>query len=467
MGTSHSKAKPSSTKPSKSPAATDTTPSSISTTSPSETAIDSEILTQVDTAANAQREQQQQPAPHLVTQPPALAEAVLETDSQANISELETVSRPPSSQTSSSQMDTEHRASTQSNGKIDPMDNSANLVTPGIKQVEVIQVNNPETYEDDTNQTGLSHYEMRIQDSFYSAPDRPRSKAYVEKEEADRQRRSAREERKAARESRRKSKQKSTDESASEPTAVSRALEDTKKLGILNLSKMNLSEVPDEVFESMPGTARIINIQFNQLTELDVRLCDYVLVQRLIANSNLLTSIPTTICRMTALKKLDLARNRLTSLPDAFGGMRFLEHVDLSENELTTIPPSLTTLSLTALNLSRNNLTDVPVGISSLEWLMDLDLSFNRLEQVPTEFMHLSQLIALNLDDNQLKDFPNEILQGCSEMVTLRLRSNPISMQLLEMKDAYSQFHHRRTIKFKRQLDAGTISEADLRPADG
>lgn len=464
MGSSQSKTKSSSTKPSKSPAATDTTPSSITTTSPSETAIDSEILTQVDTAAT----NQQQPAPSHVAQPPALAETVVETDSQANISELETVSRPPSSQTSSSQMDTEQRASTQSNGKIDPIDNSANLVTPGIKKVEDLQVNNPENYEDDTNQTGLSHYEMRIQDRFYSAPDRPRSKAYREKEQADRQRKSAREERKANKAARRKSKQKShSNAEETQPTAVSRALEDTKKLGILNLSKMDLSAVPDEVFESMPGTARIINVQFNQLTELDVRLCDYVLVQRLIANANLLTSIPTTISRMTALKKLDLARNRLTNLPDAFGGMRQLEHVDLSENELTTVPPSLTTLSLTALNLSRNNLTIVPVGISSLQWLMDLDLSFNRLEQVPQEFMHLTQLIALNLEDNQLKDFPNEILQGCSELVTLRLRSNPISMQLLEMKDAFSQFHHRRTIKFKRQLDAGTISEADLRPADG
>lgn len=340
--------------------------------------------------------------------------------------------------------------------------------TPGVKQVEVLQVNNPENYEDETNQTGLSHYEMRIMDSFYSAPVRPRSKAYTEAQEADQSRRTDRVDRRAAKKERRasrSSKKKAPVEH--EPNTVGWALDNTKKLGILNLSKMDLSEVPAEVFDSMPGTARIINISCNRLTTLDERLCDYVLVQRLIVSANLLTSIPITISRMTALKNLHLARNKLTDLPDAFSGMRFLEQVDLSENHLSSLPASLMTVNLKALNISKNNFSEAPVEISTMEWLMNLDMSHNLLKRVPAEYGALHQMIGLNLDNNDISDLPNEILETCTELVTLRLRANPITMSVLEEKQSYSQFNARRNMKFRRQLDSGTISEADLLPADG
>lgn len=336
------------------------------------------------------------------------------------------------------------------------------LETPGVKQVEVVSVNNGENYEDDTNQTGLSHYEMKIIDSFYSAPERPRSRAYNEAKQAAQQRRTSR---KTAKEARRKSK-KNTIQTEIEPNTIAYAMENTKKLGILNLSKMSLTEIPDEVFESMPGTARFINVSNNQLTELDVRLCDYVLVQRLTANANLLTCVPTTISRMTALKKLDLAHNKLTHLPDAFSRMRLLEHVDLSQNELTSLPASFMSLKLTALNLSHNRFTSAPVELSSMEWLMDLDFSYNSLRSIPVEYMAWTQMISLNLDHNEITDFPNAMLLACTAMVTLRLRSNPITMAVLEAKTAYPQFDARRNLKLKRQIDAGSIVESDLRPAD-
>lgn len=345
---------------------------------------------------------------------------------------------------------------------------SSRVETPGVKKVEVVRVNNPENYEDDTNQTGLSQYEMKIIDNFYSAPSRPRSKAYTDQVEADRERRTARAERRAEKRERRRSKSKSNSAPPPqhEPYSVGWVMQNTNKTGILNMSKMNLDDIPPEVFDSMPGTARIINISCNRITELDVRICDYVLVQRLIANENLLTSIPTTISRMTALKKLHLASNKLTMLPDAFAGMRFLEQVDVSQNELDSLPPSLTSLNLTALNISRNNFTKAPVEISTMELLMDLDMSYNRLTAVPVEYSALTQLIMFNLDNNNISDFPDQILETCTELVKLRLRSNPLKMTVLEGKDSYSQFNARRNIKFKRQLDAGTITEADLLPAD-
>lgn len=336
---------------------------------------------------------------------------------------------------------------------------------PGKKKVEVIRVHNPEDYEDDTNQTGLSHYEIKIQDKFYSAPNRQRSKAYTDQVNADKAKKAAKAEKKAEKAAKKK-KKKDKDSDVLIPNTVDWAIDNTKKLGILNLSKMDLDSVPDAVFESMPGTARIINISFNRISQLDRRLCDYVLVQRLIANGNFLSSIPQSISRMTALKKLDLARNKLKSLPDAFEGMRHLEHVDLSENMLNELPPSFATLNLTALNLSRNKFSIAPLEVASMEWLMDLDLSANQLTAVPDEYMALRHLIALKLDSNSISDFPDSMLQLCTELVTLRLRNNPIKMSVLECKEPYAAFSERRQIKFKRQLDAGTLALQDLNPAD-
>lgn len=338
---------------------------------------------------------------------------------------------------------------------------------PGKKEVEVIKTFNPENYEDDTNQTGLSHYEMRIQDSFHTTPNRPRSKAYNAARDADLAKRAAKAEKKAVRKNKRKNSKKGADPPGElVPNTVPWAIENTKKLGILNLSKMQLDAVPPEVFDSLPGTARIINISFNQIAQLDDRICDYVLVQRLIARGNLLTSIPPNIVRMTALKKLDLASNKLTELPDAFEGMRFLEKVDLSHNQLQQLPPSFASLQLTDLNLSRNKLAVAPLQVASMEWLMRLDLSGNQLTEVPSEYMALTQLTVLDLESNQITDFPNTVLQFCTELETLRVRDNPIRMPVLEAKDSYATFCDRRRLKLKRKIDSGAISEADLYPAD-
>lgn len=286
--------------------------------------------------------------------------------------------------------------------------------------------------------------------------------------EAEQAKKAARADRKAERAARRKKSKTNNPDPADtpHPNTIPWALENTKRLGILNLSKMQLEHLPDDVFDAVPGTARIINVSFNKLTNLDQRICDYVLVQRLIANGNLLTSIPDNLVRMTALKKLDLASNRLTSLPDAFEGMRVLEHVDLGDNQLSELPPSFATLQLTALNLCNNRFTTAPMQVCAMEWLMDLNLSSNQLTVVPQSYASLTQLIGLNLESNKISSFPDAILISCTELVTLRLKNNPITMQVLEAKEAYAEFASRRLVKFRRQLDAGTITEADLDPAD-
>lgn len=352
--------------------------------------------------------------------------------------------------------------------------------TPGVKQVEVLAVHNPEDYEDNTNQTGVSHYEMKIIDSFYSAPERNRGKAYNDAKLAASEKKANRASKKDKstdgkdgdankNTSKRKLFRRSRNSSNADnnpPDAIDKAMEDTKKLGILNLSKHGLSAIPDKVFESLPGTCRFIILSSNNLAVLDERLCDYVLVQRLTADYNVLTSLPPTISRMTALKKLDLANNRLTTLPDAFASMKLLEYIDLSNNELTALPPSFETLNLTMLKLGHNQFSQLPSQIFAMTLLMDLDVSHNSITHVPTQLTSLENLISFNLDNNRLSDFSNEILLACTALVTLRLHSNPITLQTLQEKPAFQMFQQRQKLKLKRQLDAGSISPQDLIPTD-
>ena len=250
------------------------------------------------------------------------------------------------------------------------------------------------------------------------------------------------------------------------PHTVPWAIQNARKLGVVNLSKMGIDTLPEELFEKIPGTARIFNLSGNCLTELDSRLCDYVLVQRLIANGNCITAIPPAISRMTALRKLHLAGNRLTTLPDAFAAMQQLEHVDLSDNELSSLPPSFAALDLLVLNLASNRFAIAPPQLETMEWLERLNMSNNQLTHIPEAWMSLSKLKALELNNNSIADCPNVILQLCPDLEVLTLRKNTIKMHVLEAKEPYQEFEQRRRLKLKRHLDAGTTTLEDLQPAD-
>ena len=338
--------------------------------------------------------------------------------------------------------------------------------TTAKKKVQVLSVDAVETYEDDCNQTGLSEYEMNKMDKFYHAPHRRRGRAYLEMKEADIAKKEERRAKKEQRRSKRRSKGKQDESEAPAPNTVAFAIQNAKRLGVLNLSKMELQIVPEEVFDAMPGTARIFNISHNELQALEPRMFDYVLVQRLIANHNRLASIHPGIQRMVALKKLDLAHNLLSIVPDCFASLRHLELVDLSGNKLEALPPSFAQLDLTDLNLSKNAFKVAPPQIESMTGLIELDLSENEIETVPEAWMSLTRLISLKLDKNKITDFPNVILQLCADLITLSLRGNPIKMNVLEAKDAFALFEERRGLHLRRQVEAGNLKMEDLEPAD-
>ena len=186
------------------------------------------------------------------------------------------------------------------------------------KKVRFLSVDAVETYEDDCNQTGLNEYEMNKIDKFHHAPHRRRGRVYAEMKEADILKKEGRCAKKEERRSRRRSKGKKDEVEPPATNTIAFPIQNAKRLGMLNLSKMELQYLLEEVFDAMPGTARIIIISQNDLQALEPRLFDYVLVRRLIANNNWSASIHRGLQRMAALKKLDLAHNQLSIVPDSF-----------------------------------------------------------------------------------------------------------------------------------------------------
>lgn len=343
------------------------------------------------------------------------------------------------------------------------------------RTVKTLRMSNQDVEFDEENQLGQTTYEIRAHEQFFSVPEHKRGSMFQHMRDEDNARRESRAARKSARrdskaqrrESRAARKSKNSDSALPpQPGTISYSIEDAKRLGVLNLSKMGLGEIPETVFDAMPGTTRVINLSFNRLTTIDKRFTEYVLVQRLIANENLLESLPGFMSKMTDLRKLDLARNKLTHLPDSFDDMHRLEHVDLSGNQLSSLPDSFASLKLVTLKLCDNEFASAPRALDDMNTLEELRFDRNRLVAVPPTWASFKYLNVLTLDHNSIRDFPDEMLAECTHMHKISIRANPLDMATLQAKPSWNDFYTRRMGHFKRLLDAGTVTLDQLSITD-
>lgn len=332
-----------------------------------------------------------------------------------------------------------------------------------------------EAHDEEYNQTGQSLYEIRKQEQYSSVPNRARPDDYLAAVDSDRQRRQSKaarkSEKRASREERKSERQIRRGKAdpvvrTIERGTVDYAVSDAKRIGVLNLAKMHLAAVPDNVFDDLPGTTRLINVSENNLTAIDTRFTEFVLVQRFIANDNSISTVPSVISRMTALRKIDLANNQLTALPESFTAMPHLEHIDLSSNGLSTLPDSFASLNLISLRLSNNNFTAAPRVIEAMRSLQEIYLDNNKIVAVPATWAALTLLFKLALDVNHIADFPDEILERCTELHNLSIRGNPLTAARLESKPSWNAYQSRRLLFHKYRLDQGTVTMDELRITD-
>ena len=176
-----------------------------------------------------------------------------------------------------------------------------------------------------------------------------------------------------------------------------------KNLTTLNLSGLELTECPEELFE------------LTHLTELNLAL-------------NQLIELPKSIEKLTNLTTLYLIENKLTTLPESIGKLINLTDLNLRYNQLTALPESIgKLLNLTNFNLSKNQLTIFPESIDKLTNLTNLSLKDNRLAMIPESIEKLINLTGLNLSQNQLTKFP-EIIEKLANLEELFLGDNKLTI---------------------------------------
>ena len=109
--------------------------------------------------------------------------------------------------------------------------------------------------------------------------------------------------------------------------ALPQRLEQARRTGMLCLSNMGLTDIPNEVFQ-MKELSRL-DIGFNELREIPAEIAKLEKLEQLWINSNPLTSLHPQLCKCSRLKVIDARDTQLADLPRELGRLKQLVQFDL------------------------------------------------------------------------------------------------------------------------------------------
>lgn len=157
-------------------------------------------------------------------------------------------------------------------------------------------------------------------------------------------------------------------------------------LTLLRLSSNKITDIKEDAFNGLKDL-RTLLLDQNQLSSSSITDNTFSELQKLqvlvLSNNALSTIYGTWFKNMTGLIRLQLNGNQITNLTEeSFGNnhLNNLRSLDLSNNFIS--------------NIQKN-------AFQGLPQLQELDLSRNRMALIPDTFSPLTQLILLNLDENQ------------------------------------------------------------------
>ncbi len=192
---------------------------------------------------------------------------------------------------------------------------------------------------------------------------------------------------------------------------------------------------------------RELNKTYTDLTE---ALSKKEKVFHLNLSNQKLSSIPDEIAQLINLRSLYLSNNDLKDIDFDFSQMNNLELIDLNGNLFKNIPVKALKKckTLKALNFRDNLLTKVSKEINELSNLMAIDLGDNQIASIsdqisfqnlqffradnnllsvmPSGLQNMLKLRELNLSNNNIVEIPKEILSKCKNIKKLNLSYNPI-----------------------------------------
>jgi leucine-rich repeat protein SHOC2 len=162
-----------------------------------------------------------------------------------------------------------------------------------------------------------------------------------------------------------------------------------------------------------------------------------------------LDELPENICTLHHLEILDLECNELNKIPDSIGSLTNLTELYLGFNELEKLPKSignLTNLTKLYLNINIEKPIDKDRIISPNEWPrryipFGSYQACNFLRNLPESIGNLTNLVELDLADNQINTLPSS-MANLTSLSHLTIDENPLTdLSILQLLPHLSTVH--------------------------
>ncbi len=205
----------------------------------------------------------------------------------------------------------------------------------------------------------------------------------------------------------------------------------------LNLSKLGLTEIPQEFTALQFPELRKLKLNNNRIREIPQGwLQRHPMLSRIEISFNEIEIIPEGFLQFCPkLTNISLYKNKIRgAIPATF--CRRVENLftlDLSKNQIESLPDNflINSKRLQTINLMNNQLRTIPTGFcqytepcrpSLTVWLQN-----NQIETIAPNLFNCDNRIGIiRLDNNRLQTYPVGFAQGCTGLTSVDLRNNPL-----------------------------------------
>ncbi len=108
-------------------------------------------------------------------------------------------------------------------------------------------------------------------------------------------------------------------------------------LSVLNLASANLAQLPEDLFQKVPGLTKLI-LDKNHFVSLSSQIGRLLKLEHLSIARNSLNELPAEVGRLSELRYLDVRENNLNQLPSEIWYAKKLETLNVSSNVLDSFP---------------------------------------------------------------------------------------------------------------------------------
>lgn len=182
--------------------------------------------------------------------------------------------------------------------------------------------------------------------------------------------------------------------------------------------------------DAFANPEKVCNINFagSGWTNFSQDIFSFPNIEKLQIEHNRLTDLPADFSKFTKLKELTIQNNKLDHIPAAIFSLKNLEILNLSNNEIAEIPSKIQNLTkLRVLKMVGNKISSLPASMGNISSFETIDFIGNNISILPDTFSKLDNLDSLYLDQNKFSEFPQAIVVGMVNLVTLSIPENQIT----------------------------------------